>query len=391
MGKHYFRGQAQPHAIMKRYSFLLILIMAALSGTAQDSVLHFVFTSDVHYGITRAHFRGSDDVPSTIVSRAMIAAINRLPGDTIPFDDGAASGQRIGHVDGILITGDIANREEKGIQSAAESWRQFEADYDHLLGTMDRQHKPTPLLLGPGNHDVSDAVGFWRPMQPATDASSMAGIYNRMVRPAHPRTASTYNYTTDRIRYYRDIAGIRFLFADCWPDSLARSWIEGQLKDMRPGTPVLLFTHANPDVEARFFTNPNGNHGLDSVDKFENLLPEVFQDGQTVKETALIEQRGLVRFLQRHPEIKAYFHGHNNYTEYYQWQGPDKNISLPCFRVDSPMKGKFSSKDETRLSFELITIDTRTKTLTVRECLWNTVPGDPSVLRWGQAKTMNIQ
>jgi Calcineurin-like phosphoesterase len=320
----------------------------------------------------------------------MIEAINRLPEDRLPQDGGAASGERIGHLDGILITGDIANRQERGIQPAAVSWRQFEADYDHLVRTKDRHAQPTPLLLGPGNHDVSNAVGYWRPVQPATDASSMAGIYNRMIKPAHPRTAATYNYMTDKIHYVRDVSGIRLMFVDCWPDSTEQAWMEAQLKDLRPGTPVLLFTHSNPDVEARFFTNPNGSHGIDSIDRFENLLPEIYQDGHTVKDSAVIEQRGLAVFLEHHPEIKAYFHGHNNYTEYYRWEGPDKNISLPCFRVDSPMKGKFSSKDETLLSFEVITIDMGKNTMTVRECLWNTVSGNPSVLKWGQAKTMDL-
>jgi hypothetical protein len=215
----------------------------------------------------------------------------------------------------------------------------------------------------------------------------MAGIYNRMLHPARPRTAATYNYATDKIHFFRDVAGIRLVFLDCWPDSTDQAWMAGAL---RAGTPTLLFTHANPDVEPRFFTNPNGNHGIDSADKFENLLPEVYRDGTTVNGTTAIEQRGFVDFLQRHPEIKAYFHGHNNYTEFYTWQGPDKNISLPCFRVDSPMKGKFSSKDETRLAFELITIDLRSRKMTVRECLWNTVPGDASVLRWGAVRTIRL-
>ncbi|TDX02110.1 metallophosphoesterase family protein [Dinghuibacter silviterrae] len=373
---------------MRRHSgLLLIFILLTLSGSAQNGVLQFVFTSDVHYGITRHHFRGADDVPSTVVNRAMIAAINQLPSGSIPEDGGVGAGQAIGHIDAILITGDIANREEKGVQSAATSWGQFEADYDHLLGTKDWNNKPTPILLSPGNHDVSDAVGFWRPMTPGVDASSMAGIYNRMMKPTHPLTAATYNYTTDKIHFIRNIGGIRLLFVDCWPDSTDQAWAEQHLKGEGP---VFLFTHSNPDVEPRFFTNPNGNHGVDSVDKFENLLPELYQDGQTVEGATLIEQRGLAGFLQRHPEIKAYFHGHNNYTEFYQWQGPDKNISIPCFRVDSPMKGKFSSKNETLLSFELVTIDTKAKTMTVRECFWNSVPGDPSVLKWGEVKTMGL-
>ena len=383
---------------MKRQIFFIAFVLVALSCSAQnaarnaapDSVLQFVFTSDLHYGITRPHFRGSDSVASTIVNRAMIAAINLLPGTTIPNDEGAGSGQPIGHLDAILITGDIANREEPGIQSAAVSWAQYTADFDHLLRTRDRRRQPTPLLLGPGNHDVTNTVGYWRPLQPATDASSMAGIYNSMMAPAHPRTAATYNYATDRIHFIRDVAGIRLVFVNCWLDSVEQAWMEEQLKLLHPGAPILLFTHSQPDVEARFFTNPNGNHGIDSNDRFENLLPEIYQDGRTIKDSTLIEQRGLVRFLQQHPEIKAWFHGHNNHTEYYRWEGPENNIALPCFRVDSPMKGKYSAKDETLLSFELVTIDTRKRTMTVRECRWNTVPGNPSILKWGKAKTMGL-
>jgi hypothetical protein len=377
---------------MKRHScFLpLIFILITHACAAQDSLLQFVFTSDLHYGITRPHFRGADSVPSTIVNRAMITAINRLPGDRLPQDGGVGAGQPIEQLDGILITGDIANREETGIQPAAASWRQFTADYDNLVHTKDRHHSPTPVLLGPGNHDVSNTVGFWRALEPATDASSMAGIYNSMMKPAHPRTAATYDYTTDKIHFVRYVGGVALVFVNCWPDSTEQAWMNEQLKGLHPGTPVLLFTHSQPDVEARFFTNPNGNHGIDSVNKFENLLPERLQDGRTLKDSTLIEQRGFASFLQHHPMIKAYFHGHNNYTEYYEYQGPEKNVSLPCFRVDSPMKGRFSAKDETLLSFELITIDTRKGTLSVRECRWNTVPGDPSVIKWGQTKTINL-
>jgi Calcineurin-like phosphoesterase len=368
----------------------LIFILLTLSGAAQDNIVNFVFTSDVHYGITRPHFRGVDSVPSTIVNRAMLAAIDKLPADKLPQDGGVAAGETIGKIDAILITGDIANREETGIQSATTSWQQFQTDYDHLVTTRDGAQQPTPLLLGPGNHDVSNTVGFWRPMRPATDAASMAGIYNRMMNPAQPRTAATYNYTTDKIHFIRTIDGIGLLFVNCWPDSTEQAWMEKSLDRLAPGAPVLLFTHSQPDVEARFFTNPSGDHGIDSTHKFENLLPETLQDGPTLKDSTLIEQRKLANFLHRHPEIKAYFHGHNNYTEYYQWQGPDKTNALPCFRVDSPMKGRFSAKDETLLSFELITIDTRKKTMTVRECRWNPAPKDPAILQWGQTKTIAL-
>lgn len=369
---------------------LLLILQAAKSVVAQDSVLQFVLTSDVHYGITRAHFRGVDSVNAIVVNRAMITAINRLPGSKIPQDDGIAAGKTIGHIDGILITGDIANRQETGIQPASASWQQFEADYDHRITTTDRYHNATPLLLTPGNHDVADAIGNWRPFHPAKDASSMAGIYNRMMQPPHPATPATFDYTTDRIHFTRNFAGICLLFVNCWPDLMEQAWMDQQLTALPPGTPVLLFTHSNPDLEARFFTNPNGNHGIDSADKFENLLPEVFQDGRSVKDSTIIEQRTLAAFLHRHPQIKAYFHGHNNFTEFYEWHGPDKNIALPCFRVDSPMKGRQSAKDETLVSFEMITIDPRKKTMTVREFCWNPVPQDPTIVKWGQAKTIGL-
>jgi hypothetical protein len=166
--------------------------------------------------------------------------------------------------------------------------------------------------------------------------------------------------------------------------------MEEDLKGLAPGTPVLLFTHSMPELEARFFTNPNGEHTINSKDKFENLLPEVFRDGQSVKDTAVYEERALAQFLKRHPEIRAYFHGHNNWNEFYDWQAPDKDLSLPCFRADSPMKGRVSAKDETKLSFQLISIDTRIKTMTVRECRWNTVPDNPSILEWGDHRTIAI-
>ncbi len=374
-----------------RFIVAAVLTLYALKGSAQDGVLQFVLTSDVHYGITRPHFRGADSVPSKVVNRAMIAAINRLPQLVLPRDSGVGAGKPVQDIDALVITGDIANREETGIQSAAASWQQFETDYLHKITTKNKAHQPTPLLLCAGNHDVSNAIGFWRPAEPATDASSLAGIYNRMMVPAQPLTAANYNYATDKIHYSRNIGGIHLLLVNLWPDLEEQQWMEQDLKGLKPGSPVLLFTHSMPEVEARFFTNPNGQHTINSTDKFENLLPEIFRDGQTVKDTALFEQRGLAAFLKQHPEIKAYFHGHNNWNEFYQWQAPGKDVSLPCFRVDSPMKGRTSAKDETRLSFQLISIDTRTKTMTVRECRWNTVPGNPSVLAWGDHLTISLQ
>ncbi len=41
------------------------------------------------------------------------------------------------------------------------------------------------------------------------------------------------------------------------------------------------------------------------------------------------------------------------------------------------MKGRFSRKDETKLSFQVVTLDPVSRTMTVRECLWNCGPGAP--------------
>jgi len=133
--------------------------------------------------------RGSDSVPATVVNQAMIAAINRLPHMITPRDSGVNAGRKINDIDALVITGDIANREETGIQCAAASWQQFETDYTHKITTKGKDHRPTALWLCAGNHDVTNAIGYWKPTEPATDASAMAGIYNRMMHPAQPRTA----------------------------------------------------------------------------------------------------------------------------------------------------------------------------------------------------------
>jgi len=373
------------------YSLLVVIFtLTAFTAKCQEGIIQFVLTSDVHYGITRPHFRGADSVSAVVVNEAMIGAINRLPQLTLPDDGGVGAGKPVTAIEALAITGDIANRQEAGIQNAATSWQQFEADYLQKLTIQNSKQQPSPLLVCAGNHDVADALGYWKFDKPA-DASSLAGMYNRMLVPAQLKTAASYNYTTDKVHFSRDMGGIHLVFVNLWPDSLEQQWIQKDIKGLKPGTPVLLFTHSMPDVEARFFTNPNGEHTINGTDKFENLLPEVFRDGTNVKDTAFYEERGLAAFLKHHPEIKAWFHGHNNWNEFYDWQGPDNTVSLPCFRVDSPMKGRLSAKDEKQLSFQLISIDTHTKAMTVRECRWNTVPADPSVLVWGDNITIPLR
>jgi len=386
---------------MFKSSYVLMLVLFLLSGSslrAQSSNnVQFVYTSDLHYGISRT-FQGNPNVESTTVNKAMIHQMNALPTVIFPADGGVNSGKKVGAIDYLIITGDITNRQQTGIQSATASWAQFSADYlgDGVTFKNKENQKPD-LLLTCGNHDVSNAIGYPKPMSPLTDATSMVNIYNMMMQPATPKTNETYNFNTDKINYTRDIAGVHFMFLTMWPDSANRIWMEKDLKNISMTTPVIIFTHDEPECEAKQFTNPNGHHDINATDKFENNIDEVLKDGTTTKSGTIIEQRGLVAFLKAHGNIKAYFHGNTNSNEFYTYTGPDKDISLHVYRVDSPMKGDFSgltSKDgrgdETKLSFQVISLNGDTKTLTVRECLWNT-GGANSPIVWGETSTISLK
>jgi hypothetical protein len=401
----------------RKFGVLVLLIISSFLSQAAsanpalpgqpptpDSIIQFVYISDVHFGITRHQFDGDSNVDSRLVNIKLAAKINTLPTLTLPDDQGVQAGQPIKAVDYFIETGDIANRQENDIQGAASSWSQFQQIYLNGL-TLHNQHgQPATVLLTPGNHDISDAIGFYRKMQPAKDPTSVVGIYNLMLHPAMPLTNSSFRYPDDKINYSRNIGGCHFLFINIWPDSANRVWMEKDLSQVDPRTPVIIFAHDPPDGDAGHFTNPNGAHDINPRDRFENLLEEVSKDQQppappsaannpadAKPQNDRIEQLGFVSFLKAHPNIKVYFHGHNNWTEFYTYTGPDQDIALPAFRVDSPMKGKYSSKDETRLSFLLISLDTRTRKITVRECLWNSDPTHPDLpIRWGDSKTLGL-
>ncbi len=388
-------------ALRTRFSLLTRLILPAcfiLPGlTARCQFVQLIYTSDAHYGITRARFDGDSNTDAHVVNARMISKINALPAVLLPQDRGLRAGLPVGAVDWLVESGDIANREELPDQDASSSWAQFSSDYINGLTLRDGKGQPTGLLLVPGNHDISNAIGFYKTMRPATDPGSMIGIYNRMMQPAIPKTAATYHYPADKISYSKDIGGIHFLFITLWPDSANRIWMEKDLQGIDPRTPVILVTHDQPECEAKHFRNPFGTHDINAKDKFENLVEEVYKDKAEddrqdgAKLPTDIEQRGFVAFLKRHPNIKAYFHGNSNWNQFYTYTGPDHDIALPVFRVDSPMKGKYSAKDETRLSFQLITIDTASKTMTVRECRWNPDPSHPEgPPSWGDSITIPL-
>ena len=50
-----------------------------------------------------------------------------------------------------------------------------------------------------------------------------------------------------------------------------------------------------------------------------------------------------------------------------------------------------AADDETRLAFELATVDTTAHRMTVRECLWNAEPGNPAApIVWGAMRTVSL-
>jgi hypothetical protein len=157
---------------------------------------------------------------------------------------------------------------------------------------------------------------------------------------------TTFEYGRDRVLYSRDVGGLHFVFLQVWPDSAGRAWMERDLGTVSNTTPVVLFVHDQPDAEAKHFINPNGARDVNPRDQFENLLSDVFADGTTI----------------------------------------DAPTAIHVFRVDSPMKGHESADDERRLSFHVATIDTSSRRMTVRECLWSQGTG----VAWGLTATVAL-
>jgi hypothetical protein len=54
------------------------------------------------------------------------------------------------------------------------------------------------------------------------------------------------------------------------------------------------------------------------------------------------------------------------------------------------MKGRISLKDEKKLAFELVSINTNTGMLTVKEVLWNTNQNSNEV-KWGMMGKFNLK
>lgn len=364
-------GNSRKKSEMKRL-LLFVALWLCVPMAVQAQRICFVFMSDPHYGLER-EFRGRT-VSAEVVNRAMAEAVAALPAQQLPDDGGVRAGEEVGALDFVVCGGDIANRMEQGVQPASESWRQF-------AGTWLAPGMPRVWLLA-GNHDLSNAIGYVRPLDPERDATCAAEIFNRTMHPDTLRTAATFDYATDRVRYSFVWSGIRFVFAGMWPDTPTRGWLAEALAgdgDM----PSLLFTHSEPDAEAKQFINPYGDHSINAEDGFENLIGDTCSVGR--KGIPVREYRQLAAFLRTQPTIGAWFHGNTNYNEFYTWRGPDGDLALPVFRVDSPMKGERSDEDESLLSFHVVCIDAAARTMTVREYLWNRTPAC-----WGESATVTL-
>jgi len=354
-----------------RGTTLILLVFLGLATTfllgqaGRPTQLQFIFTSDPHYGLIRS-FRGETNVSAHVVNAVMVAQMNRLASVTFPADGGLRASQPVGSIDFVVDGGDIANRAEAAeisIQASSKSWAEFKTDYIDGLTLQDSMGKRSPVYVVPGNHDASNAVGYYKPMV-TLDKTSLIEIFNLMMKPRVPKTPDTFDYVRDRMLVSHDLGGIHFVFITLWPDSRVRTWLETDLERLSGSTPVFIFAHVFPDGDPKHFRNPNGKHDINPEDQYENLLDDTFTDVAS-------QQKGWEDFVRDHPNITAYFHGHSNWNQFYDWTGPNHTVVLHSFRVDSPMKGKFSNPDESKLSFQIATVDKALRTMTVREVLWN--------------------
>jgi hypothetical protein len=72
-------------------SFILLSLLLMQSCKKEDNnektVAQIVFTSDLHYGITR-NFRGATNVDAGVVNKELVKQINSVPAGTFPADGG---------------------------------------------------------------------------------------------------------------------------------------------------------------------------------------------------------------------------------------------------------------------------------------------------------------
>jgi|GEM_PF-390243 len=316
---------------------------------------------------------------------ALAAAVRALPGTRLPDDTGVHAGQPIGELGFVAVTGDIANRAEPGVQSAAASWQEF---LDTFVAPLNAgRAAPLPMIVATGNHDASNAIGYVPALTPRTDTAAMAGLL-RLIDPVQYAQRPPFDYTRDRIHYVRRLDGVALMVLHIWPDSAERAWMEQELSSIPDSVPVLLFAHDPPMVDISHFTAPGG--GPPGTGGFQALLTEQWQGaplpGARFEGSPTLE--GFRELVRRHRNVRAYFHGHQNWTEFHALREADGTALLPAFRVDSPLKGRDSATDDTKLSFLVVTLDAARQRLTVREYRWDHVS---AASRWGPQATILLR
>ena len=94
----------------------------------KDSIVQFLFTSDVHFGLVKEKFQGKQRVSANDVNLAMVKVMNQFK-----------------NIDALVITGDIANRMEGDVQTAAKSWSEFEKVFIDSLHLKNRNNQKSKL------------------------------------------------------------------------------------------------------------------------------------------------------------------------------------------------------------------------------------------------------
>lgn len=357
------------------FLFLIFNFINVLTLDAEE--IRFIYCSDLHYGIKR-NFRGKECETYKVVDD-MLKSFTLLYSSPLPSDGGAGAGTVFGEPDFLICTGDISNRMQKGAWTASESWNQFKKDWIDALDY--------PVYVVPGNHDISNAIGYPKRLSPERDDASAVGIFNHNMPMYGHSEIEDFNYPENSVRYSFVRDSLRFMFIGMWPDGNMRMWMDSVMTE-DPVSPVIIFTHDPVEADAKHYTNPNYPYNINAVDKFENLLSDTCSVDNINKLPEGNWSR-FERFVESHPQIKAYFHGDCNYNEFYEWKGVNGTVSLPVFRVDSPMKGEYSSKNENLLSYQVVCIDTDNKIITVRECLWN--KDGLTSITWGEVKTISYK
>ncbi len=381
----------------------------------QTPYVQFIFTSDSHFGdVTKvaAKFQGSTTaVDAFEVHTRMRDVMNGLPAQTAPGDYGVNAGAAFGRFDFMANTGDIASKSvlppDSNGNSAAQSWAQWEALYVAGLTLKDNNGDPLPHFLSPGNHDVSNALGGPEVMNPALDPTAFVKVYNRMMSPATPLLNTSFDYNQHKVFYARVLGGIHFVFLNMWLDKEMQEKLGPYVDALPSTTPVILFAHMPPEQTAGNFRDPqsNGldfpwtrgfsNYFRDKLDLSDVVAPATAVTTATVPTKEVTE---LATFLKARKNIVAWFHGHDNFNQFRTWNGENgtlinnnmTQLAIPCFRVDSAMKGKDSANDPKKLSFQVVSIDPAKKLFTVRECLWNATNTAGGAIAWGMTETFSL-